>query len=125
MALGRAGECTAASWPPGVAADFRGGTPLDQIGAERFADWYGQQWGEQAPSTRNVSLDAVRSVVAWPVSAMSDKAGYGSDLLLGGPAGHHHWGTPPTSSWQPFRLAYHSHQRGHPNGPPVRESPPS
>ena len=31
----------------------------------RFAAWFGQQWGERAPSRWNVSLDAVRSAAAY------------------------------------------------------------
>ena len=48
-----------------AAAEFGSETPLDEIGAERFAGWFGAQWGERAPSTWNVSLDAVRSAVAY------------------------------------------------------------
>jgi integrase len=48
-----------------AAAEFGSGTPLDEISAERFAEWFGAQWGERAPSTWNVSLDAVRSAVAY------------------------------------------------------------
>ena len=31
----------------------------------RFAAWFGQQWGERAPSRWNVALDAVRSAAAY------------------------------------------------------------
>src|SRR5260370_23000282 len=48
-----------------VAVEFGGGTALDEISAERFADWFGQQWGARAPSTWNVSLDAIRSAAAY------------------------------------------------------------
>ena len=48
-----------------VAIEFGSGTVLDEISAERFAEWFGQQWGQRTPSTWNVSLDAVRSAVAY------------------------------------------------------------
>jgi len=48
-----------------VAGEFGDGTAPDEIGAERFAEWFGQRWGERAPSTWNVSLDAVRSAAAY------------------------------------------------------------
>jgi integrase len=48
-----------------VVAEFGSGTALDEISADRFAGWFGQQWGERAPSTWNVSLDAVRSAAAY------------------------------------------------------------
>ena len=48
-----------------VAAEFGSGAALHEISAERFAVWFGQQWGQRAPSTWNVSLDAVRSAVAY------------------------------------------------------------
>src|ERR1039458_6141962 len=35
------------------------------IDAERFAAWFGARWGDRAPSTWNVSLDAVRSAAAY------------------------------------------------------------
>ena len=60
-----------------VAIEFGSGTVLDEISAERFAEWFGQQWGQRTPSTWNVSLDAVRSAVAykpmprrWPAIAV-------------------------------------------------------
>jgi integrase len=34
---------------------------LDGITPEALADWFGQQWGQSAPSTWNVALDAIRS----------------------------------------------------------------
>jgi integrase len=40
-------------------------TPLDEVSAEGLAAWFGEQWGERAPSTWNVSLDALRSAVAY------------------------------------------------------------
>ena len=55
---------TAASFalsPPSSASD----TVLDGLDPERFAAWFGQQWGERAPSTWNVSLDAARSAAAY------------------------------------------------------------
>jgi integrase len=48
-----------------IAAEFGTSAGLDEIGAERFAAWFGQQWGQRAPSTWNVSLDAIRSAVAY------------------------------------------------------------
>jgi integrase/recombinase XerC/integrase/recombinase XerD len=48
-----------------VAAEFGGDAGMDDISAERFAGWFGVQWAERAPSTWNVSLDAVRSAVAY------------------------------------------------------------
>jgi DNA-binding transcriptional regulator YbjK/integrase len=36
-------------------------TPLVRIGAERFAAWFTGQWGQRAPATWNVALDAIRS----------------------------------------------------------------
>jgi site-specific recombinase XerD len=37
----------------------------DYLSAERFAAWFGRQWGQRTPCTWNVSLDAVRSAVAY------------------------------------------------------------
>jgi integrase len=48
-----------------VAAEFGKDTALDELDPERFAAWFGQQWGERAPSTWNVSLDAARSAAAY------------------------------------------------------------
>ncbi len=48
-----------------VAAEFGEDTALDELDPERFAAWFGQQWGERAPSTWNVSLDAARSAAAY------------------------------------------------------------
>jgi integrase len=48
-----------------VVAEFGAETAPDEISAERFAEWFGQQWGRRAPSTWNVSLDAVRSAAAY------------------------------------------------------------
>jgi hypothetical protein len=48
-----------------LAAKFGSETPPNEIGVERFAVWFGQQWAERSPSTWNVSLDAVRSAVAY------------------------------------------------------------
>ena len=48
-----------------VVAEFGAETALDSIGAERFAAWFGEQWGERAPSTWTASLAAVRSAVAY------------------------------------------------------------
>jgi len=48
-----------------LAAEFGRETAPGSIAAERFAAWFGLQWGERAPSTWNVSLDAVRSAAAY------------------------------------------------------------
>ena len=48
-----------------VAAEFGEGTAPDAIDAGRFAEWFGAQWAHRAPSTWNVSLDAVRSAAAY------------------------------------------------------------
>ena len=48
-----------------VVAEFGAQTAPDQVDAERFAEWFGQQWAGRAPSTWNVSLDAVRSAAAY------------------------------------------------------------
>jgi integrase len=48
-----------------VAAEFGEDTALDELDPERFTAWFGQQWGERAPSTWNVSLDAARSAAAY------------------------------------------------------------
>jgi integrase len=48
-----------------AAAEVGSDTPLGEISAERFAEWFGGQWGKRAPSTWNVSLDAVRSAAAY------------------------------------------------------------
>jgi integrase/recombinase XerC/integrase/recombinase XerD len=48
-----------------LAAEFGAEAALDDISAERFAAWFGSQWARRSPSTWNVSLDAVRSAVAY------------------------------------------------------------
>jgi integrase len=48
-----------------MTAEFGSGTAPGEIGEEMLADWFGSQWGERAPSTWNVSLDAVRSAAAY------------------------------------------------------------
>jgi integrase len=48
-----------------LAAEFGSETPPYEISGEQFAAWFGQQWNRRAPSTWNVSLDAVRSAVAY------------------------------------------------------------
>jgi integrase len=48
-----------------VVAEFGSEITPDEIDAERFAAWFGAQWGDRAPSTWNVSLDAVRSAAAY------------------------------------------------------------
>ena len=47
-----------------IATEFGAGSPPD-IDTERFAAWFGAQWGDRAPSTWNVSLDAIRSAAAY------------------------------------------------------------
>ena len=48
-----------------VAAEFGTRTAPDEIGAEAFAAWFGQQWAGRSPATWNVSLDAVRSAAGY------------------------------------------------------------
>jgi hypothetical protein len=48
-----------------VAAEFGAETPPDEVDAEQFAAWFCSQWAGRAPSTWNVSLDAVRSAAAY------------------------------------------------------------
>jgi hypothetical protein len=48
-----------------VVTEFGAGTDPAGIDPERFAAWFGQQWGERSPSTWNVSLDAARSAAAY------------------------------------------------------------
>jgi integrase len=48
-----------------LVAEFGGGTGPDEISAEAFAAWFAGQWADRAPSTWNVSLDAVRSAAAY------------------------------------------------------------
>jgi len=47
-----------------VVTEFGADTPPD-IDAERLAAWFTAQWADRAPSTWNVSLDAIRSAAAW------------------------------------------------------------
>ena len=47
-----------------IVTEFGSDTAPD-IDAERFAGWFGAQWGDRAPSTWNVSLDAIRSAAAY------------------------------------------------------------
>lgn len=44
-----------------LAGRFGEASALDTLTAEALADWFGQQWGQSAPSTWNVALDAIRS----------------------------------------------------------------
>lgn len=46
-----------------VVTEFGSESSLD-TDAERFAAWFGAQWADRAPSTWNVSLDAIRSAAA-------------------------------------------------------------
>jgi integrase len=48
-----------------VVIEFGADTGPDETSGERFAEWFGQQWGERAPSTWNVALDAIRSAVSY------------------------------------------------------------
>ena len=48
-----------------VVVAFGASAGLDEIGAEAFAAWFGSQWADRAPSTWNVSLDAIRSAAAY------------------------------------------------------------
>ena len=48
-----------------VVAEFGAETAPDEVDAERFAEWFGSQWAGRAPSTWNVSLDAIRSAAAY------------------------------------------------------------
>ena len=48
-----------------IVAEFGAETAPGQVNAERFAEWFGSQWAARAPSTWNVSLDAVRSAAAY------------------------------------------------------------
>ena len=45
--------------------EFGAETLPDELGAGRFAEWFGSQWAGRSPSTWNVSLDAVRSAVTY------------------------------------------------------------
>src|SRR5580704_1809990 len=47
-----------------IVAEF-GSDIAPDIDAERFAGWFGARWGDRAPSTWNVSLDAIRSAAAY------------------------------------------------------------
>ncbi len=48
-----------------VVAEFGGNTEPDAISTDRFMAWFGAQWADRAPSTWNVSLDAIRSAAAY------------------------------------------------------------
>jgi len=48
-----------------VAAEFGPETAPGEVDAGRFAEWFGSQWAGRAPSTWNVSLDAIRSAAAY------------------------------------------------------------
>ena len=48
-----------------VMTEFGAQIAPDQVDAGRFAEWFGSQWAGRAPSTWNVSLDAVRSAAAY------------------------------------------------------------
>src|SRR6266700_6589951 len=42
-------------------AEFGPETAPDEVDAERFAEWFGSQWADRAPSTWNVSLEDRKS----------------------------------------------------------------
>lgn len=48
-----------------LAGQFGADTAVDAIGGEELAAWFASQWGERAPSTWNVSLNALRSAAAY------------------------------------------------------------
>lgn len=48
-----------------VVVAFGASAGLDEISAEAFTAWFGSQWADRAPSTWNVSLDAIRSAAAY------------------------------------------------------------
>src|SRR5208337_1238039 len=48
-----------------LAAEFGSDTAPDKISAEQLAAWFSGQWADRAPSTWNVSLDAIRSAAAY------------------------------------------------------------
>jgi integrase len=48
-----------------VVAEFGAESGPGEIDPERFAGWFTAQWAHRAPSTWNVSLDAVRSAAAY------------------------------------------------------------
>ena len=48
-----------------VVAEFGADAGPDEVDPERFAAWFTAQWANRAPSTWNVSLDAVRSAAAY------------------------------------------------------------
>lgn len=47
-----------------VVTEFGTETAPDEVDAARFAEWFGAQWAGRAPSTWNVSLDAVAVLTA-------------------------------------------------------------
>jgi integrase len=48
-----------------VVAEFGRDADPDAVSAEWFAAWFCAQWADRAPSTWNVSLDAIRSAAAY------------------------------------------------------------
>src|SRR5580693_1989623 len=48
-----------------VVAEFGADTGPGEVDPERFAGWFTARWADRAPSTWNVSLDAVRSAAAY------------------------------------------------------------
>jgi integrase len=48
-----------------VVAEFGADARPDKIDPERFAGWFTARWADRAPSTWNVSLDAVRAAAAY------------------------------------------------------------
>ena len=47
-----------------VVAEFGAGTGPGEVDPERFTGWFTARWADRAPSTWNVSLDAVRAAAA-------------------------------------------------------------
>ena len=48
-----------------VVAEFGAGTGPGEVDPERFTGWFTARWADRAPSTWNVSLDAVRAAAAY------------------------------------------------------------
>jgi integrase/recombinase XerC/integrase/recombinase XerD len=48
-----------------VVAEFGAGTGPGEVDPERFTVWFTARWADRAPSTWNVSLDAVRAAAAY------------------------------------------------------------
>jgi len=48
-----------------LAAQFGKASPLDELDPDAVAEWFTAEWGQRAPSTWNVSLDAIRLAGAY------------------------------------------------------------